>query len=148
MDDLERRVKGIENLVGGWTNPGQSYPHIDYLEINHGQIHDVLLREQWRVVGGSNEPAFENSWAIYDSTYAPARFLKTAAGVVFIEGMVKDGSATIFTLPTGYRPGYKLRFTAQGDSGIGQLDIDTDGTVDYVAGGNTWFAIPCSFYVG
>ena len=147
--DLEKRVKDLEHLIGGWTNPSQHYPRFDYLEVQHGQVHDVLLREQWHVVGAAGEPAYENSWAKYDTTFAPGRFMKDAAGVVHIEGLVKSGGvATIFTLPTGYRPNFKHRLDSQGNAGIGRMEIDTDGTVDYKAGGNTWFIIHCSFFVG
>lgn len=103
--------------------------------------------DSWHNVGDAGEPAFVNSWTNY-AGYQVARFLKDAAGVVHIEGVVDSGSGTIFTLPAGYRPSAKLLIDARGNSGVGYLEIDTDGTVDYVAGGTTWFTIHCSFYTG
>lgn len=113
-----------------------------------GRFRGTIRHDSWHNVGGSGEPAFENSWANYGSSYVVARFRKDAGGFVHIQGMVASGSGTVFTLPAGYRPDTKTRFNAQGNSGLGQTDIDTDGTVDYIAGGNTWFLLDCSFYAG
>jgi hypothetical protein len=62
--------------------------------------------EDWRVVGASGQPAFENGWTNYLNAYAVAAFRKMPDGTVRLRGTVKSGSiaTTIFTLPAGYRP--------------------------------------------
>lgn len=77
-------------------------------------ISDWLLRawnivgqvEEWHEIGGSGEPAFENSWANAGGAYETAAFYKDPFGRVHMKGRIGTGSAgtTAFTLPTKYRP--------------------------------------------
>ncbi len=92
------------------------------------------------VVGGSGEPAFQNSWVNYDtSTFRGARFWKDAMGLVHLEGLVKNGAAapsTIFTLPAGYRPGNALiAVTVANSVAVSRVDIAATGNVVWQGGG-------------
>ena len=107
--------------------------------------------DSWHNVGATGEPAFANSWVNYDlGGFQDARFLKTAAGVVFLEGVVKNGSMTdgIFTLPQGYRPAANMIFVCMSNSAVGRFDVLTTGVIVPQVGNNAWFSIQCSFYVG
>ena len=112
----------------------------------------LLPDDKWHYVGESGEPSFENSWVNYDTaTFAAARFIKDASGVVHIEGLVKSGTVpeTIFTLPEGYRPTQENLLTVQqSNTGVARLDILPEGDVYANTGGNGWFSIHVSFYVG
>ena len=52
-------------------------------------------------------PTLLNSWANYGVDHPPAGYMKTPDGTVHLRGLIKNGSsttATMFTLPVGYRP--------------------------------------------
>lgn len=59
----------------------------------------------WHNVGAAGEPAFAGGWVNFGAAY-PARFRKTADGMVVLQGLIKSGALTAaaFTLPAGYRP--------------------------------------------
>lgn len=103
--------------------------------------------EQWREIGSKDNPSFENSWA-NASGYETAAFYKDPFSRVYLKGSVASGatSSTVFTLPTGYRPGGLLSFVGSGDlSGGGgsgrhgdqslEITIASDGSVDIIFGG-------------
>ena len=107
--------------------------------------------DHWHNVGDTGEPAFENSWVNFGGAEQVARFIRDAAGVVHIEGLVKDGTIganAVFTLPVGYRPNVGLNIVIASNEAYGRLRINTNGEAHAVAGNNTWFSLHCSFYVG
>lgn len=85
----------------------------------------------------------QNSWVDYTDGYPTPGYTKTSAQLVMLKGLIKNGSTTQFSaicqLPVGYRPAYPLVFNAMTATGIGRVDIGTDGTVLYIAGSNAWF---------
>ena len=118
----------------------------DWLQRLVGTIAEV---ENQREIGGSNNPAFENSWANVAGEAAVA-FYKDPYQRVHIKGAVDTGAngTTIFTLPTGYRPTEKLVFVTSKLTGvIGLITIDTDGTVDSSVGNTNGVTINISFRV-
>lgn len=112
-------------------------------------ISSTLEIEDWHEVGATGEPAFENSWVNFGSSATVAAFYKDPFGMVHIKGQVAGGTldASIFTLPTGYRPSENYRFaTMQSSTGSVRLVVQTDGSVH--TGGatvNTSQTINCSF---
>jgi hypothetical protein len=89
-------------------------------------------------------PTLLNSWVNYDPTFNEAGYYKDANGFVHLRGMVKNGSSTIFTLPSGYRVKAGSRIwlmTTQGNSGLGRVDIYPNGNVLYISGGNGWLSL-------
>lgn len=107
--------------------------------------------DSWHEVGDSNEPAFANSWVNFAGGDAPARFYKDASGQIHLGGLVKNGTvgSAIFTLPTGYRPAYTLRFPCLANGALATVIVTVDGEVYESAGGsNTWLDLsPISFRV-
>jgi hypothetical protein len=62
--------------------------------------------DHWHYVGGSEEPAFLNSWVNLINT-RQLRFIKLSSGFVIMQGAVGSGTsatAEIFYLPSGYIP--------------------------------------------
>ena len=50
-------------------------------------------------------PTLLNSWENYGGGYNNAGYMKDALGFVHLKGLIKNGNiATIFNLPSGYRP--------------------------------------------
>lgn len=76
------------------------------------------------------------------SGYAPARYA-TRGGAVHLSGRVSSGTGTIFTLPTGSRPKYRLSFTAAADGALAQVDVLTTGEVTVVTPSTapTWLSL-------
>jgi hypothetical protein len=61
--------------------------------------------EAWHEIGAPGEPAFQNAWTNNSvALETTAAFYKDPLDVVHLKGIVTDGSATVFTLPAGYRP--------------------------------------------
>jgi hypothetical protein len=109
--------------------------------------------EAYHLVGATGEPAFQNGWVNYDPSFTPLSFRKDPAGQVAIRGMVKSGSipATIFTLPTGYRPPGSgttptMLFDAISVGGQSRIDIAPNGTVTMSSGQNGWFSLDGIFF--
>ena len=100
----------------------------------------------WHEVGGTGEPAFENSWVNYGGSFNTAAF-RRIGNVVYLKGLIRDGTipADAFSLPTGYRPPGTCIFAAldtPGPDSTARVDVyDTDGDV-YVSGGtNGWVSL-------
>ena len=61
--------------------------------------------EGWHEIGAPGQPPFQNGWKNESPNYeSTAAFYKDPLDVVHLKGVVKDGTATVFTLPAGYRP--------------------------------------------
>jgi hypothetical protein len=89
-------------------------------------------------------PTLENKWVRYSDQYNPAGYYKDSTGIVHLRGLVKNGAIgqSIFTLPAGYRPGYRELQAVQTNSNtIGRLDVLADGKVLATSGNATWFSI-------
>jgi len=124
------KVDNVTNTAGNTT-------------VNSIEIED----SGWIFVGDTGAPAFENSWVDYDgSTFGLPRFRKIN-NIVYIEGLVKNGTMTssAFTLPAGYRPYNRLIIASQANNALGRLDVFTDGSVAPWTGSNAYFSLTCSF---
>ena len=95
------------------------------------------------LVGATDEPAFANSWVNFAAGWAPAAFYKDVNGIVHCHGLVKNGTvgATIFTLPTGYRPLDGQIFASVSNSLIADLRVQTGGEVQMAVGSNVWLSL-------
>jgi hypothetical protein len=97
-------------------------------------------------------PTFENSWADFGGVYQTARYWKDDYGVVHLEGLIANGTvnATMFTLPTGYRPSSEVIVLSSINGTAGRLFIKADGSVDHADGAsNASVSLSgISFYAG
>ena len=118
---------------------------VDWLQRLVGTVAEV---ENWREVGGSNNPAFENSWVNFDST-RKARFYKDPYGVVHLAGLIKTGAITdtAFTLPSGYIPDYldsinqNMHISTTSNLLFGEVIINYQGEVIPNVGSSTWVSL-------
>ena len=122
------------------------------LNVTQGGIAAGSL-EDWHEIGAGSEPAFANSWVNFGGAEATAAFRKLANGMVVIKGTVKDGTgltATIFTLPVGYRPIKTIDFaTIASNTVAAVLTITAAGAVipnSTGQGANNLNFINCSFF--
>lgn len=104
---------------------------------------DVVGRTAW------TSPTMQNSWVAYGAPFGGAEYRKVG-DMVQIRGVIKSGSttATMFTLPAGYRPPYRVQFAcAAGGGAYGSFAVDPDGTVVHQVGSNASMALQCMFSV-
>lgn len=85
-------------------------------------------------------PSLQGNWSNFNSGYTKARYMKTADGMVVLQGLITSSSAysnpeTLFTLPAGYRPETQMSFQVESNGDGATLTVNTDGTV--VASTNT-----------
>ena len=84
-------------------------------------------------------PTYASGWADYDAgtEWLGARYTKLSNGMIIMKGLAKNTSgstkaagSTICTLPVGYRPLHRLRFsTAQAGYTASPLDVGKLGEV-------------------
>ncbi|RYU94236.1 Kelch repeat-containing protein [Emticicia agri] len=87
-----------------------------------------------------------NSWVNYDApTYAAAAFYKDKKSLVYLKGIIKDGTTTsstvLFNLPVGYRPAEISVFAVLNGASYGRVDIFPNGDVKIISGGNTFLSL-------
>jgi hypothetical protein len=107
--------------------------------------------EDWHYVGDTGEPAFNAAWTNNQSDYNLA-FRLRETGVVDVQGIIAavadpPGSATIFTLPTGYRPSGNTSYMAGGvTTGTKyvsvEISVGTNGLVSVQDGAADPFPVP------
>jgi len=113
--------------------------------------------EPWRVVGAVGQPAFQNGWA--NNFSAPARqagFRKDNLGMVHLRGVITgNNGATIFQLPSGYRPtsNNDVCFSVPAGNGTNAnyvLFVDSSGNITMGGSPGTtvnFFLNPVKFHV-
>lgn len=106
---------------------------------------EKLERNFTLYVQGWTAVTFQNSWVNYDGNYNQCAYLRDPAGFVHLRGLVKtgtiDGSASIFTLPVGYRPQYRELHSTFSNGAAARVDITTAGAVIPSPGSNVWFSL-------
>ncbi len=89
----------------------------------------------------------QNGWRTYGGTYGSARYTKTSAGVVMLDGLIKTSTApatydVISSLPASYRPSAKLMLSTETNANTySRIDVSTDGTISFIYGSGGWFSL-------
>jgi len=87
----------------------------------------ILRQEAW--IGAT----LQHSWQNYNSEYNSAAYYKSKDGRVYLRGLIKLGAigngATMFTLPSGYRPPSREIHVVKIQGLFGRVDIRTNGRV-------------------
>jgi len=96
------------------------------------------------VVGtGWDGLSFGSGWANYGGAYQTGQ-VKKVGDVVFLRGLVyrfTGSGTTIATLPAGYRPPARCLVGVHTNTGLGRIDILTDGTISAIGGGTDWIQL-------
>lgn len=123
-------------------------------------IHHTLgLKKNQAAPGDHNHRAdtywhtapFKNGWVDYGSTFATAGFRRAPGGVVYVRGVVKNGTlgtgstGVVFQLPVDCRPKKTLIFATSSNAQFGEIRIDGSGNVYASVGSPTWISLSCSF---
>lgn len=115
---------------------------LDELAAEKANTADILAPEAWISV------TFAGSWANF-STYS-VKYYKDRTGVVRLRGMAflsptPGAESTIFTLPSGYRPGQEMNIASIGNNGttsLARIRITTGGAVSFVSGASSsWLSL-------
>ncbi|HYI98586.1 MAG TPA: hypothetical protein VEX36_02750 [Thermoleophilaceae bacterium] len=98
--------------------------------------------EPVRLIGAGGQPPFENGAAASGAADLAPGFWKDGSGVVQLQGAVAVPASmnpvVLFILPEGYRPAGRVRYVVPAAPGVpGTVEIDSDGTVEVLAGGET-----------
>lgn len=112
----------------------------------------VLNKKQISAQPSWVAPTFTNSWVNFGGAYEVAGYGLDQRNFVILKGVVKTGTVgtPIFTLPAGFRPAARRIFSVVSSNGaeiVSRLDIEADGDVILVAGGNVFATLDgVSFY--
>ena len=96
---------------------------------------------------GWKKPAWGAGWQDYTGaigTYQTAAYKKDPLNRVHLRGLVERASGaatTIMVLPIGHRPAKQKVFVVFGSSGVGRVDVHSDGVVEYSSGGVTFLSL-------
>jgi len=116
-----------------------------------GSTNGYLSSTDWNTFNGKastsfpgwNSVSFQNSWSDAGYPSPLCSYYKDAFGVVRLQGgAIRSGnsSATIFTLPSGYRPASTLIISTYGEASstatLTIVTIDTSGNVSMLPSGN------------
>ena len=101
----------------------------------------------WHYIGGGGEPAFQDSWVNYGS-WGDGAFRRIGK-IVFMSGLIKNGSGQIVTLPTGYRISSTTNgsnyvyhgMDTPGPNSSARLDVYTNGGVVFNGGSTGWVSL-------
>lgn len=90
-------------------------------------------------------PTLTDSWVNFGGGYSPAGYRMRPDGSIALRGLVKDGTlgpaARVFDLPAGYRPTGREVHSVYLDTGLGRVDIQTDGKVSVITGSSGWVSL-------
>ncbi len=84
--------------------------------------------------------SFGSGWTDFSGSFQAGQY-KRFGDMVWMRGLVKrtsGSSATIATLPSGFRPSTIVRFGVDTDTGHGAVEVSTGGVVELKSGGTTF----------
>jgi hypothetical protein len=87
--------------------------------------------------------SFGSGWTDYGGSYQTGQY-KKVGDFVFLRGLVKRTSGSdvsIATLPSGHRPPAQCLIGVLTNTGIGRVDIQTDGQIVWSSGGVDWLQL-------
>jgi len=98
---------------------------------------------------GWTTPTLLNSWTNYGGDYSTIGYFRDRSGIVHLKGMMVPGtfgeSFPIFTLPTGFRPEYRLPYKGCSNNNTNRIDILQNGDVCAITG-DTWISLNGIFF--
>ena len=88
--------------------------------------------------------SLSNSWVTFGGSYPTPGYTKIG-GIVYLRGLIKDGTATdgtvMFNLPAGYRPGAQILKICLSNGAVARMLITTGGDVQIHGGSNAYVSL-------
>jgi len=139
LQSLEGTLLDLRTAMASNAQLQAAQRRLDELE---GTI-ESLMRPIIPALEGFTAPTLTNSWVNFGAPYNPAGYWKDPFGFVHLRGTIKSGtmSAAAFTLPVGYQPPNRERFSNVSNALFGAFEVRPDGTVVPFAGSNVDFCI-------
>jgi hypothetical protein len=115
--------------LNNFTNPNTFTPSTNFSILSGIRWPDTSIEPDYTGL------TLQNSWAYFGvggSQWAQPGYYKDSNGYVHLRGLIKDGSsstATIATLPAGFRPGFRTIFATYGAPGIVGIEVSSAGVV-------------------
>ena len=108
-----------------------------------------ITQEGWTAINpaGGAAPAFSTNWSNAGGSNEICQFFKDSCGIVHVTGMATNttaGSATIFSLPAGYRPLNTVSVATTANGAFGILTVTSAGAMG-VGGVNVNISMHISF---
>lgn len=140
-------TKFIRDLLN--NNPPDFLPNLNAVNITAtGALvvkdkMEYTKEARFRLIGGTGQPAFANSWVNFAAGWQSAGFYKDPLGFVHLRGKIKSGTinTTAFTLPPGHRPVVSEQFPVASNGAFGVVDVLSDGTVVPSVGSNVYVSL-------
>lgn len=86
----------------------------------------------WHYIGTTGEPAWQNSWHNYGSTWETTAYRKVN-NIVYLKGLLAGGTGAagqvFFTLPAGYRPDSDKHIVITSNASWAIINVFADGRV-------------------
>lgn len=95
-------------------------------------------------------PSLQNGWVNYGGSYAPASYMISSSGRVFIQGLIKSGTLTdhspIFTLPASYTPAQYMHMNSE-SGGFAHIGVSASPSalVTKTTGSNGYYSINTNY---
>lgn len=90
-----------------------------------------------------------NDWYNDRTDYRDLAYRQLASGIICISGLARHDDATppavVATLPVGYRPGTKRRWSARNGPGVCELEIEENGDIEMNRSTNGFLVINHQF---
>lgn len=102
-------------------------------------------------IGVRKTPTLSGAWVAYSAgTYPTLTYKKLPTGNLKLQGAIKSGSGTLFTLPLGFRPTVQqmVSYFNPVDGTDGYVSISTAGVVSLVSGSVTGCFFDCEIPLG
>lgn len=119
------------NIEDDLTKRNQNWDEIDdhiAADVNSGNPHGIDAKAN-KIIENWINVSPQSPWTTY-SNRTPG-YRKNDMGIVFLRGEITSGSlgATIFTLPSGYRPARRIWFAINANNEFGIIQIEPTGIV-------------------
>lgn len=131
--------------AGTYNNNGQGFIQSNsQLNFQINNVNKITLTSD---TGVWHEVTLQSAWANYGASFKNAAYMKDAAGIVHLRGLIANGASTLgallFALPSGYRPdaGNQMIFTTRTNGGASEIRIDSNGNVTFYVGSSTWLSL-------
>lgn len=115
--------------LNSFTFPAGSTPATNFTVLGGIRWPDTSIEPNYTTM------TLQNSWVYYGigtSQWAVPGYYKDTNGYVHLRGLIANGSsstATVATLPAGFRPGFRTMFATYGSPGIVGMEVSSTGTV-------------------